>query len=74
MNIDLVETSDPIAAALHNDHAIVEELLREIDLDVTEEEIQEIWDLCKNNPWNAPILYKIKLLTQIHKTFKANNI
>lgn len=59
MNIDLVETSDPIAAALHNDYAIVEELLREIDLDVTEEEIQEIWDLCKNNPWNAPAIYHI---------------
>ena len=39
--------------------SIVEELLREIDLDVTEEEIHEVWKLCKNNPWNAPFLYQI---------------
>ena len=39
--------------------AIVEELLREIEPSVTEEKIQEIWKLCRGNPWNATLLYQI---------------
>ena len=26
---------------------------------ITDEEVNNIWIMCKNNPYNAPILYKI---------------
>ena len=39
--------------------AIAHELLIEIDPSITEERIAKIWDMCKGNPWNAPLILAI---------------
>jgi hypothetical protein len=38
---------------------IATEILREINPDIAEDKINEIWDKCNGNPWNAGILYKL---------------
>ena len=40
-------------------HSIAEELLRELDPNITQDKVQEIWNLCKGNPWNAPVIFNL---------------
>lgn len=37
--------------------AIAEELMREVNPNVTEDDIKCVWSNCGGNPWNAGILY-----------------
>lgn len=37
--------------------AIVEELMRKVNPNVTEDDINSVWSNCGGNPWNAGILY-----------------
>lgn len=37
--------------------SIVEELLNEINPNVTDDVVQKIWNICEGNPWNAAPLY-----------------
>lgn len=38
---------------------IARELMLEINPNLTEEKFQYVYSLCKGNPWNAGILYKM---------------
>lgn len=38
---------------------LVRELLTEVDANVTDEEVVAISKICGNNPWDAPLVYKI---------------
>ena len=38
---------------------IARELLLESNPLITDDEVNSIWSKCNNNPWNAPLLYKI---------------
>ena len=58
MKEDLIDLGEFAKSEIFN-LAIVEELLREIDSSITEDDIQKIWKLCDGNPWNAAILYKM---------------
>lgn len=40
---------------------LVEEILAEKYPEVTKEECSKIWDRCAGNPWNAEIVYVMKL-------------
>lgn len=39
--------------------ALAEELIRELDPNVSTERIEQIYAMCKDNPWNAAILHKL---------------
>ena len=55
MNEDLV---DKYSENIFNLEVARELLLKENPM-ITDEEVSNIWIMCKNNPWNAPILYKM---------------
>jgi hypothetical protein len=38
---------------------IVRELLTEVNPNITDAEVNDIWSKCGGNPWNAQILYKL---------------
>lgn len=38
---------------------IARELILEINPLLTEEQFDVLWPLCKGNPWDAPIIYKL---------------
>lgn len=38
---------------------IARELIMEIDKNLPEEKFQQIWQACKGNPFDAPIIYSI---------------
>lgn len=39
--------------------AIAEELIRELDPNVSTERVEQIYVMCKGNPWDAAILHKL---------------
>ena len=39
--------------------AIAEESLIEYDPNITQDQMNDIWNICKGNPWNAVPLYMI---------------
>jgi hypothetical protein len=43
---------------------VARELLLEENPTITDEEVNNIWIMCENNPWNAPILYKMITLAK----------
>lgn len=38
---------------------IARELLVEVNPNITDAEVDEIWSKCNGSPWNAQILYKL---------------
>ena len=40
-------------------HELARGILLEINPNITSEEVDEIWERCQGNPWNAGILYKM---------------
>jgi hypothetical protein len=44
------------------DFAVAEELLLDLNPEITKEQIDFVWSLCEGNPWNAPTLYKLLTL------------
>lgn len=43
---------------------IARELLIEINPTITDQEVDEIWDMCKGNPFNAQLLFHLTKLTK----------
>jgi hypothetical protein len=41
--------------------SIAEELMLDVNPNVTADEVARVWAQCKGNPWNAGILYSIML-------------
>lgn len=38
---------------------IARELMLQINPNLSQEQFEKVYNLCGNNPWNAPILYKL---------------
>lgn len=58
MNEQHISITDAVALEVFN-LAIVEELIREINPDATDDTIAKVWQTCHGNPWNAAIMYKL---------------
>jgi hypothetical protein len=43
---------------------VARELLLEENPSITDEEVNNVWGNCGNNPWNAPIVYKLMRITK----------